>query len=147
MFFSSLVYCFLARSLGPLRRCHSDDILHDQDPLTSFVAHVIDAAKDSIPRATTIPKKCNPWFDEECREMLKTRRALDRKVHRGRGPRVETLMSFRRTQAEARRLFTQKKENHGHNMCQNSTPTLLLRTCGTDWGKYLVKMSAHQSNI
>ena len=54
------------------------DILRDQDPFTSFVA-VIYAAKDRIPRATTIPKKCNPWFDEECREMLKTRRALDRK--------------------------------------------------------------------
>ena len=85
------------------------DILHDQDPLTSFVGHVIDAAIGSIPRATTVPKKSNPWFDEECRETLKTRRALDREVHRGRGPRVETLLSFRRTQAQARRLFTQKK--------------------------------------
>ena len=63
----------------------TDDILRDQDPLTSYAAHVIHAAKDSIPRATTIPKKCNPLFDEECREMLNTRRALDRKVHRGRG--------------------------------------------------------------
>ena len=87
----------------------TSDILHDQDPLSSFVGHVIDAATDSIPRATTVPKKSNPWFDEECREMLKTRRALDRKVHRGGGPRAETLMTFRRTQAQARRLFTQKK--------------------------------------
>ena len=84
-------------------------ILQDQDPLTSFVELVISAAKDSIPRATTVPKKSNPWFDEECREMLKARRALDRKVHRGGGPRAETLMSFRRTQAQARRLFTRKK--------------------------------------
>ena len=30
------------------------DILHDQDPFTSFVGHVIDAATDSIPRATTV---------------------------------------------------------------------------------------------
>ena len=80
------------------------DILHDQDPLTSFVGHVIDAAKDSIPRATTVRKKSNPWFDEECWEMLKTRRALDRKVHRGGGPREETLMFFRRTQAQVRQL-------------------------------------------
>ena len=41
--------------------------------------------------------------------MLKTRRALDKKAHRGRGPRVETLMSFRRTQAHARWLSTEKK--------------------------------------
>ena len=32
------------------------DILHDQDPLTSFVGHVINAATDSILRATTVPK-------------------------------------------------------------------------------------------
>ena len=85
------------------------DILHDPDPLTSFVGRVIDAAKDSKSRATAVPKRSNPWFDEQCREMLNTRQALDRKVHRGDGPRVETLMSFRRTQAQARRLFTQKK--------------------------------------
>ena len=57
-------------------------ILQDQDPLTSFVELVISAAKDSIPRATTVPKKSNPWFDKECQEMLKARQALDRKVHR-----------------------------------------------------------------
>ena len=93
------------------------DILQDQDPLTSFVRRVIHAAKDSIPRATTIPKKCNPWFDEECQEMLKTRQALDRKVHRGGGPRVETLISFRQTQAQARRLFTEKKKRIVDQVC------------------------------
>ena len=123
------------------------DIIHYQDPVTLFVGLVIDAAKDNIPRATTVPKKSNTWFDEECREMLKTRQALDRKVHRRGGPKVETLMYFRRTQAQARRLFTQKKENHGPGMCHNSTPTPQSSLCGTEWGKYLVKMSAHPSNI
>ena len=47
--------------------------------------------------ATTVPKKSNPWFDEECREMLRARGALDR----GGGPRAETLMSFRRTHGQA----------------------------------------------
>ena len=31
-------------------------------------------------------QKSNPWIDEECRKMLKTRWALDRKVHKGGGP-------------------------------------------------------------
>ena len=85
-------------------------ILEDQDPLTSFVELVISAAKDSVPRATTVPKKSNPWFVEECREMLRARLARDKKVHRGGGPRAETLMSFRGTQAQARWLFTRKKK-------------------------------------
>ena len=93
------------------------DILHDQDPLISFVGHVIDAATDSIPRATTVPKKSNPWFDEECREMLKTRRALDRNVHRGRGPRVETLMSFKRTQAPIKHVWNRVRKISGKNVC------------------------------
>ena len=88
-------------------------ILQDQDPLTSFDMLVISAAKDSIPRATTVPKKSNPWFEEECREMLRARRALDRKVHRG----AETLMSFRRTQAQARRLFTRGKKRVVDKIC------------------------------
>ena len=87
----------------------TDDIPHNQDPFTSFVANFIDAATDGIPRATTIPQKCKPWFGKECREMLKTRRALDRKVHRGKGLRLETRMSFRWTQAQTRWLFTQKR--------------------------------------
>ena len=94
-----------------------------------------------------VPPKSNLWFDEECREMLKTRRALDRKVHRGGGARVETLISSRQTQAQARRLFTQKKRSHGPGMCHNWTPTPQSSMCGTEWGKYPVKMSAHPSNI
>ena len=80
--------------------------------------------RDSIPRATTVPRKSNPWFDEECWEMVKTKRALDRKVHRGRGPRVEILMPCRRTQAQARWLFTQrKKESWTRYVSQFNTNT------------------------
>ena len=105
-------------------------ILQDQDPLTSFVELVISAAKDSIPRATTVPKKSNTWFDEECREMLRARRALDRKVHRGGGPRAETLMSFRRTQAQARRLFTLKaKHQHPNQACVRQGEENIWQKC------------------
>ena len=87
----------------------TEDILEEADPLNSFVEHLTKAANDSIPRATTIPKKSNPWFDEECREALKARRALDKRVRQSRELRGETLSAFRRSQAQARRLFKQKK--------------------------------------
>ena len=61
------------------------------------------------PKATTIPKKSNPWFDEECREALKARQALDKRVQQSRELRGETISAFRRSQAKARRLFNQKK--------------------------------------
>ena len=101
-----------------LLNINSSHSVHGQDhwwyPPWPWPPHLICWARHRCcnrqhPKGNHSPKKSNHWFDEECREMLKTRRALDRKVHRGRGPRVETLMSFRRTQAQARRLFTQKK--------------------------------------
>ena len=87
----------------------SEDILEEADPLHSFVEHITKAANDCIPRATTIPKKSNPWFDEECLEALKARRALDKRVRQSRELRGETISAFRRSQAKARRLFNQKK--------------------------------------
>ena len=87
----------------------TEDILGEVDPLNSFVKHITQAGNESIPRATTIPKKSNPWFDQECQEALKARRALDKRARRSREIRGETLSAFRRSQAQARRLFNLKK--------------------------------------
>ena len=87
----------------------TEDILGKVDPLHSFVKHIIKAGNYSIARATTIPKKSNPWFDEECREALKARLALDKKARRSQEIRGETLSAFRQSQAQARRLFNMKK--------------------------------------
>ena len=100
----------------------SEDILEEADPLHSFVEHITKAANDCIPRATTIPKKSNPWFDDECREALKARRALDKRVRQSRELRGETISAFRRSQAKARRLFNQKKRQ--------------------SWAEYVSKLSA-----
>ena len=87
----------------------TEDILEEADPLHCFVEIITKAANDSIPRATMIPKKSNPWFDEEYREALKARRVLDKKVRQSRELRGEILSAFRRSQAKARRLINQKK--------------------------------------
>ena len=62
-----------------------------------------------IPRATIIAKKSNPWFDDECQEALKARRAMNKRVRHSRELRGETISAFRRSKAKARRLFNQKK--------------------------------------
>ena len=80
----------------------SEDILGEADPLHSFVKHITKAANKYIPGSTTIPKKSNLWFDEECREALKARRALDKRVRHSRELRGETISAFRRSQAKAR---------------------------------------------
>ena len=87
----------------------TEDILEEADPLHAFVEHLTKAVNDSTPRATTTPRKSNPWFDEECWEALKARRALDKRMHQSGELRGETFSAFRRSQAQARRLFNQKK--------------------------------------
>ena len=77
----------------------TEDILEEADPLHSFVEYRTKAANDCIPRATTIPKKSNPWFDEECQEALKARRALDKRVRQSRELIREIISAFRRSQA------------------------------------------------
>ena len=79
--------------------------------MESFVKHITKAANDSMPRATTIPRKSNPCFYEECREALKARRALDKRVWQSRKVIGETLSAFRRSQAHARRLLNEKKRH------------------------------------
>ena len=71
--------------MGACRERIDDAVLQSPDPLQSFVDLVIKIADDFIPKASTIPRKSNPWFDQECRDALKTRRALDNKVKRGCG--------------------------------------------------------------
>ena len=87
----------------------TEDILEEADLLHSFVEYITKAANDYILRATTIPKKSNPWFDVECREALKASRALDKIVRQSQELRRETISALRRSQAKVRRLFNQKK--------------------------------------
>ena len=121
-------------------------ILQDQDPFTSYVELVISAAKYSIPSATTVPKKAYPRFDDECREMLKARQALDRKVHRGGG--LEQRYSCSSEELKHRPDdYLLRKKSCGQNMSQRLTPTPQSSMCGTGWGKYLAKMFAHPNGI
>ena len=123
----------------------NEDILEEGDPLQSFVEHITKAANDSIPRATTIPKKSNPWFDEECREALKARRALDKRVRQSREFRGESLLSENRRRKPVN-SSTRRNVSHGQNMSQSCQLIHPSSMCGIEWGKYLVKISALPSN-
>ena len=48
----------------------TQDILEEANPLHSFVELI---TKATTSQGNHIPKKSNPWFDEECQEALKVR--------------------------------------------------------------------------
>ena len=112
----------------------SEDILEKADPLHSLDEHITKAPYDCIPRATTIPKKSNPWFGEECREALKARRALDKRVRQSRELRGENISACRRSQAKARRLFDQKKRQSLAEYVSKLSAETPIKHWGIEWG-------------
>ena len=97
------------------------DLAEEADHLHSFVEYITKAANDCIPRTTTIPMKLNHWFDEGCREPLKARRAPDKRVWQSPELKEETISAFKRSHANARRLFNQEKRQ--------------------SWAEYVLKLS------
>ena len=133
--------------MGVCQERIDDAVLQSPDPLQSFVDPVIKIADDFIPKASSIPRKSNPWFDQECRDALKTRRALDNKVKRGCGPHQETLISFKRAQARVRRLFNQKKRDSWRNYVSQLTTNTPIKHVWDRVGKISGKNICPPSNI
>ena len=125
----------------------TEDILGEADPLNSFIKHIAQARNESIPRATTIPKKSNPWFDEECREALKARHTLDKRARQSREIRGETLSAFRRSQAQARRLFNLKKRQSWADYVSKLSTDTPIKHVWDRVRKISGKTSALPSNI
>ena len=103
------------KSLG-LSPSRLDFLLHtcprafwQQTPPELVLIHLTKAASDSISKTTIIPKKSNPWFDEEYMEALKARQALDKKIQQRQEFRGEALSAFSKSWAQARQLFNQRK--------------------------------------
>ena len=100
----------------------SEGILEEADPLHSFVQHITKATNDCIPRVTTIPKKSNPWFDDECREALKARRALDNRVENWEGKPYLLSEGHRQRLSDS---STRRNASHGQNVYQSYQLKLL----------------------
>ena len=45
------------------------------DPLSDFTASLIDISSKCIPKSSTNPTKNNPWYNDECKEAIKTRKS------------------------------------------------------------------------
>ena len=91
--------------------------------------------------------KSNPWFDEECREALKARRALDKRVRHSRELRGETISAFRRSQAKARRLFNQEKRQSWAEYASKLSAETPIKHVLDRVREYMAKTSALPSNI
>ena len=44
------------------------------DPISDFTSSLIDISTKCIPKTSTNPTKSNPWYNDECKEAIKTRK-------------------------------------------------------------------------
>ena len=89
----------------------SPDILDAaDDPILKFTETLLSAADRTIPKTSTNPKsKSKPWYDSDCREVIKNRKKAERQFNKA--PISDNLNELRLHRAKARRLLKSKRRS------------------------------------
>ena len=78
------------------------------DHMKAFTDILIDIAKQCIPKYISKPKRSYPWFDDECRQVLRARKAAQRRFYRQ--PTTTNKIRYKELCAQARRTIRQAKK-------------------------------------
>ena len=81
------------------------------DPLSDFTSSLIDISSKCIPKTSTNPTKSNPWYNDECKEAIKTRKKALNKFKKY--PTKDNLNEVKVFRAKARRTIKISNESHG----------------------------------
>ena len=96
-------YSLCAQSLNIDRFNNSTDLIAD------FTSSLMNISNKCIPKTSTNPKKCNPWYNEDCKKAIKQRKhALSRFC---KYPTKENLNNVKIHTAKARRTIKASKRN------------------------------------
>ena len=96
------------------------DHFDNDDPVKSFTSRLIAIASVSIPKSTTGRKRINkPWFNDECREAIKTRNKALKKLKTN--PTMNNLNQFRICRAKARLTIKNNKKRSWRNFVSGLT--------------------------
>ena len=77
------------------------------DPITDFSNNLLDIAEKTIPKSSISSKARKPWFDDECKQVIKERKKSEKAFRQS--PCHSKLSSFRIHRAKARRTIKRKK--------------------------------------
>ena len=78
-----------------------------EDPIIDFSNTLLEIAEKTIPKSSISSKPRKPWFDDDCKQVIKERKNSERAFRRS--PCHSKLSSFRIHRAKARRTIKQKK--------------------------------------
>ena len=73
------------------------------DPISDFTSSLIDISTKCIPKTSTNPTKSNPWYNDECKEAIKTRKKALNKLKKY--PTKDNLNEVKVFRANARRTI------------------------------------------
>ena len=51
-----------------------ENFKESSDPISDFTSSLIEISKECIPQISTNPTKCNPWYNDDCKEAIKQRK-------------------------------------------------------------------------
>ena len=93
-----------------------ETLLSYNDPISEFSKRLTSIADKTIKKtsaSSTKPKV--PWFDTECKDAIKGRKKLQRKLFHH--PTQENLLNFKRARAKTRALIKNKKRTSWKQFC------------------------------
>ena len=103
-----------------LTELNQNNYQSNEDPVNLFTQTLHSIADRTIPKSSpTYSNKCKPWFDEECKQAIKTRNQAYRIFCQY--PTPENLTGFRRCQAQTRRLIKSRKRLSWRNYVSGLT--------------------------
>ena len=83
------------------------DTFESEDPVVDFSTTLLEIADKTIPKSSISSKPRKPWFDSECKQVIKERKKAEKLFRRS--PCHSKLSSFRIHRAKARRTIKMKK--------------------------------------
>ena len=87
----------------------SDLLIRDNvDNVETFTEILVSIAKECVPKNTTPNKKNKPWFDKNCKEVLKNRKSALKKFKKE--PTTQNLVNYKFHKAKARKTLKEAKE-------------------------------------
>ena len=83
------------------------DTFESDDPVVDFSTTLLEIADKTIPKSSISSKPRKPWFDSECKQVIKERKKAEKSFRRSSCH--SKLSSFRLHRAKARRTIKSKK--------------------------------------
>ena len=105
-----------------------ENFKESSDPIADFTSSLIEISKECIPQTSTNPTKCNPWYNDDCKEAIKQRKQALSKSKRS--PNTNNFNDIKVFRAKPVEQLKFRSVNHGALMFRKLIIKHLLKTVG-----------------